>query len=141
MRSTSLKNLILSPEESRYVAELLAQRRGINDYENMSNDNLLGALMASENKNKTGIEEIREEITKLQHKFSRQEVKEIKKNLYEIEKKRKKGLSTSKKAKKYLNKLEEKIYELNRHYDYDDAKYRGIRDVKDLFDLSIGEDY
>ena len=107
----------------------------------MSNDNLLGALMASENKNKTRIEEIREEIKKLQHKFSRQEVKEIKKNIYRIEKKkRKKDLSTSKKAKKYLNKLEEKIYKLNRYYDYDDAKYRGIRDVKDLFDLSIGED-
>ena len=107
----------------------------------MSNDNLLGALMASENKDKTRIEEIREEIKKLQHKFSRQEVKEIKKNIYRIEKKkRKKDLSTSKKAKKYLNKLEEKIYKLNRYYDYDDAKYRGIRDVKDLFDLSIGED-
>ena len=56
----------------------------------MSNDNLLGALMASENKNKTRIEEIREEIKKLQHKFSRQEVKEIKKNIYRIEKKKEK---------------------------------------------------
>ena len=27
MRPTSLKNLILSPEESRYLTELLAQRR------------------------------------------------------------------------------------------------------------------
>ena len=75
MRPVSLKNLIVSPEESRVLAELLAQRSGINDYENMSNDNLLGALMASEND--TRIEEVREEIKKLQHKFSRQEVKEI----------------------------------------------------------------
>ena len=75
MRPVSLKNLILSPEESRNLAELLAQRRGINDYENMSNDNLLGALMAPENDAR--IEEIREEIKKIQHKFSRQEVKEI----------------------------------------------------------------
>ena len=75
MRPASLKNLTLSPEESRDLAELLAQRRGINDYENMSNDNLLGDIMASENY--TRIEEIREEIKKLQHKFSRQEVKEI----------------------------------------------------------------
>ena len=79
MRTTSLKNLILSPEESGYLAELLTQRRGINDYENMSNDNLLGALTASENKNKTRIEEIREEIKKLQQKFFRQEAKGIKK--------------------------------------------------------------
>ena len=75
MRPISLKNLILSPAESRDLAELLSQRRGINDYENMSNDNLLGALMASEND--TRIEEIRQEIKKLQLKFSRQEVKEI----------------------------------------------------------------
>ena len=74
MRPISLKNLILSPEESRDLAELLAQRKGVNDYENMSNDNLLGALMESENG--TRIEEIREKIKKLQHKFSRQEVKE-----------------------------------------------------------------
>ena len=25
--------------------------------------------------------------------------------------------------------------------DYDDVKYRGIKDIKDLFDLSINEDY
>ena len=46
-----------------------------------------------------------------------------------------------KKTKKYLNKLEERIYKLNRYYDYDDAKYRGIKDIKDLFDLSISDDY
>ena len=49
----SLKGLILSPEESKDIAELLAQKRGIRDYENMPNDKLLGALKASENKNKT----------------------------------------------------------------------------------------
>ena len=55
----------------------------------MSNDNLLGALMTSENDPR--IEEIREEIKTLQYKFSRQEVREIKKNLYKIGKKNKKG--------------------------------------------------
>ena len=44
----------------------------------MSNDKLLGALKASENKNKAKIEKIREEIKKLLHKFSRQELKEKK---------------------------------------------------------------
>ena len=139
MKSLSLKNIILSPEESKDIAELLAQKRGIEDYENMSNDELYDALRASENEKYIRIAKIREEIKKLQHKFSRQELKEIKKNLYEIE--NKKGRSTSKKTRKYLNKLEEKIYELNKYYDYDDIKYRGIRDLKDLFDLSISEDY
>ena len=58
------------------------------DYGNMSNDELLRALKASENKNKTRIDEIREEIKELGHKLSRQELKEIKNNLYEIENKK-----------------------------------------------------
>ena len=61
----------------------------------MSNDKLLGALKASENKNETRIEKRREEIKKLQHKFSRQELKKIKKNLHEIENKN--SFSASKK--------------------------------------------
>ena len=82
MKRVSLKDLILSPEESKDIAELLVQKRGIKDYENMSNDKLLSALKVSENKNKTRIEKIREEIKKLQHKFSRQELKEnLKKSL------------------------------------------------------------
>ena len=40
-----------------------------------------------------------------------------------------------------INKLEERIYELNKYYDYDDNKYRGKRDLRDLFDSSISEDY
>ena len=60
-----------------------------------------------------------------------------------MKQKTKKGCLESKKTKKYLSKsiLEERIYKLNRYYDYDDVKYRGIRDIKDLFDLSISEDY
>ena len=139
MNRTLLKNLFLSPEESRDLAEFLAQKRGIIDYGNMSNDELSRALKASENKNKTRIDEIREEIKELGHKLSRQELKKIKKNLYEIE--NKKGRLESKKTKKYLNKLEERIYKLNKYYDYDDVKYRGIKAIKDLFDLSISEDY
>ena len=139
MNRTLLKNLFLSSEESRDLAEFLAQKRGTIDFENMSNDELSRALKASENKDNTRTEKIREEIKKLSHKFSRQELKEIIKNLYEIESK--KGRLESKKTKKYLSKLEERIYKLNRYYDYDDVKYRGIRDIKDLFDLSIREDY
>ena len=105
----------------------------------MSNDELSRALKGSENKNKTRIDEIREEIKELDHKLSRKELKEIKKNIYEIE--NKKGHLKSKKTKKYLDKLEERIYKLNKYYDYDDVKYRGIRDIKDLLDLLIGKDY
>ena len=60
-------------------------------------------------------------------------------DLYEIE--NKKSLSASKKTKKYLIKLEERIYKLNSYYDCDDVEYRGMKDIKNLFDLSISEDY
>ena len=43
--------------------------------------------------------------------------------------------------KKTLDELERNLSKKKKHYDYDDAKYRGIKDIKDLFDLSIVEDY
>ena len=86
----------------------------------MPNDELSRALKVSENKNKTRLDEIREEIKELGHKLFRQELKEIKKNFYKIE--NKKGRLKSKKTQKYLNKLEKRIYELNKYYDYDDVK-------------------
>ena len=42
---------------------------------------------------------------------------------------------------KYLTKLEENLSKTKKYYDYDDIEYRGIRNVRDLFDLSIDEDY
>ena len=44
MNSTLLKNLFLPPEESKDLAEFLAQKRGITDYGNMSNDELSRVL-------------------------------------------------------------------------------------------------
>ena len=40
-----------------------------------------------------------------------------------------------------LIELEENLLKPKKYYDYDDTEYKGIRDVKDLFDLSIDEDY
>ena len=34
-----------------------------------------------------------------------------------------------------------KILKSKRYYEYDGSEYRGIRNVRDLFDLSIDEDY
>ena len=43
--------------------------------------------------------------------------------------------------KKNLTELEENFSKTKKYYDYDDSEYRGIRNVGDLFDLSIDEDY
>ena len=66
-------------------------------------------------------------------------MKEIKKNLYNIEKRKQ---FNSKRTNKYLDELDKKILKLDRyHQDYDDPECRGIKDLRDLFKLSINEDY
>ena len=42
---------------------------------------------------------------------------------------------------KHLIELEENLFKTKKYYDYDDIEHRGIRNVRDLFDLSIDEDY
>ena len=86
------------------------------------------------NFSKPRIEKIRKEFNESRHKFSKSKVNKIRRNLYEIE--NTKNLSVSK------IKVIEKIFSKSKkYYDYDDVEYKGIRDVKDLFDLSIDEDY
>ena len=43
--------------------------------------------------------------------------------------------------KKNLLELEKKLFDLKKYFDYDDNKYNGIRDARNLFDLPIDEDY
>ena len=37
--------------------------------------------------------------------------------------------------------MEENLSKTKKYYDYDDSEYRGIGIVRDLFDLSIDDDY
>ena len=47
MKSVSLEDLDLSPKESKEIVELLARKRGIKNYESMSDDRLLDAISLS----------------------------------------------------------------------------------------------
>ena len=89
------------------------------------------------NKERIGI--IRQELKELAYKLSKSELKEIKKRLYIVE--NKKGLLNSKKNRKCLDELDEKIRKLDRYYHDDDFEYKGIKNIEDLFRLSISEDY
>ena len=42
---------------------------------------------------------------------------------------------------KNLTELEKNLSKRKKYYDYDDLEYRAIKNVRDLFDLSIDEDY
>ena len=89
-------------------------------------------------KNKKRIDSIREDFKNLIYKLSKSELKEIKNNLYNIEKTKQ---FNSKKTNKRLIQLEKKLLELRKYHDLDDNEYRGTKDIKDLFKLPIDEDY
>ena len=116
----------------------------------MSEDELLSALTSSKpvkkgkkpkpNFSKARIEKIRKEFNESRHKFSKSKINEIRRNLYEIENEKSLFESKIKGIEKNLAELEEKLSKTKKCYDCDDIEYRGIKNVKDLFDLSIDED-
>ena len=111
--------------------------RNINDYKSKSNDRL-HEIFKNQSTNKERIDNIREDLKDLSYKLSKSELKEIKANLYNIEKR--KTIST-KKTSIYLVELDKKILKLEKYRDYDDHEYKGIKDIKDLFKLSTDKDH
>ena len=88
MANIKLGDLYLSKEESKDIIELLAKKRNIKNYKSKSSDRL-PSFFKKQSKNKKRIDEIREELKIPKHNISKSESKDIKKNLYNIEKKRK----------------------------------------------------
>ena len=93
------------------------------------------------NFSKAKIEKIRKEFNESRYKFSKLKVKEIRENLYKIENEKNLSESKIKEIGKNLTELEENLSKTKKYYDYDDSEYRGIRNLRDLIDLSIDEDY
>ena len=78
MENLNLADLKLSQEESRDIIEFLARKRNIKNYKCRDNQ--------TQSKNKERIDDIREDLKDFSYKLSRSELKEIGKNLYNIEK-------------------------------------------------------
>ena len=87
MENKKLGDLYLSKNESRNIIELLAKMRNINDYKSKSDDRL-HEIFKKQSKNKERIDNIREDLKDLSYKLSKSELKEIKTNLYNKEKKK-----------------------------------------------------
>ena len=87
MENIKLGDLYLSGKEF-FLFELLAKMRNINDYKSKSNDRL-HEIFKKQSKNKERIDNIREDLKDLSYKLSKSELKEIKTNLYNIEKRKK----------------------------------------------------
>ena len=92
MKNLNLADLNL--EESRDIIEFLARKRNMKNYKCKSSNELLHAIkeinqkQKIDSKNKKRINIIREKLKDLSYKLSRSELKEIKKNLYNIEKRK-----------------------------------------------------
>ena len=99
----------------------------------MSEKKLLSTLIKPKIDNE-GLKKITKDLNKSRHKFSKSEIKAIRKNLYEIESK--KNLSTKK-----IKEIEKSLSTFKNYRDHDDAKYIVIRDVGNLFSQSTDKDY
>ena len=137
MADIKLEDLYLSKEELKDITQLVAKKRNIKNYRNKS-DNKLYKIFKKQSKNKKSINDIREELKDPTYNISRSESKDIKRALYNIEKRNKVG---SIKTKRYLDKLDQRIFKLDKYHDYDDYEYKGIKDIEGLFKTSIDKDY
>ena len=88
MANIKLGDLYLSKEESKDIIELLAKKRNIINYKSKSSNKLYN-IFKKQSKNKKSIDDIREGLKNPTYNISRNESKDIKKNLYNIEKQRK----------------------------------------------------
>ena len=104
MENIKLGDLYLSKKESANIIEFLAKMRNIKNYKSKSSDRLY-EIYKEQSKNKKRIDNIREDLKDLSYKLSKSELREIKKNLYNIEKRKK---INSKKINKYLDELDKK---------------------------------
>ena len=88
MADVKLGDLYLSKEESKDIIEFLAKKRNIKNYKSKSSDSLY-KIFKKQSKNKKRIDDIRDELKDPTYNISKSESKEIKKNLYNIEKRKK----------------------------------------------------
>ena len=136
MANVKLGDLYLSKEESKDIIEFLAKKRNIKNNKSKSSDRLYNIF--KNNLKIKKIDDIREELKNPKYNILKSESKDIKRNLYNIEKQRKISL---KKTSKSLDELDKRILRLDKYHDYDDFEHKGIKDIENLFKISIDKDY
>ena len=139
--------------QSRDELERIAIIRRINNYEEMTKEELIISLLKSKqsiaelfNNNNlydNEISDIRRILSKLRDILTKKNRKEIKVKLYEIEHQRNTSEIEKEKNDEYLRKSVRILNDKEKHspYDRDDFVYYGIRDMENLFDEASEEDY
>ena len=80
----------MSKDKSQDIIELLAKKRNIKNYKSKLSDRLF-KIFRKQSRNKKRIDDIRDQLKDPTYNISRSELKEIKKTLYNIEKRNKSG--------------------------------------------------
>ena len=118
----------------------MAKNRGTTDYEN----NLIKILSGPKTKislSKKRIKDIKGKFNESRYKFSKSKVNEIRRSLYDIKNPKNFFGSKIKEIEKNLPELEKNLFKTKKYCNYDDTECKGIRDVRNLFDPLIDEDY
>ena len=89
MENIKLGDSYLSKKESTNIIDFLAKMRNIKNYKSKSSDRIY-EIFKKQSKNKERIDNKREDLKELSYKLSKSELKEIKTNLHNIEKRKKK---------------------------------------------------
>ena len=96
----------------------------VKDYKSKSEDELIKIL----SKPKPKMEEIGKKFNELRDKFSKSKIKEIRKNLYEIENEKNLFTQKIKEIEKNILEFEKNLSKTDKkYYDSDDIEYKGIR--------------
>ena len=128
--------------------KLIAKSKNIEDYKNKSENDLIKTLNKPKpkiNLSKKKIKEIKKDFSRLIYRFSKSKINEFRRSLYNI--KNQKNISTAeiKETEKNLLELGKSLSSLKKYYDYNDTKYKGIRDIGNLFNevslSKIDKDY
>ena len=104
MADIKLEDLYLSKDELKDVMHLVAKKRNIKNHKNKSNDRLY-KIFKKQSKNKKRIDDIRNELKDPTYNISKSKSKDIKKSLYNIEKR---NIIGSRKTARYLDELDKK---------------------------------
>ena len=99
MERIPIKKKKKKKEESKDTIEFLAKKRNIKNYKSKSSDRLY-KIFKKQSKNKKRIDDIRDELKDSTYNISKSELKEIKKTLYNVEKRKK---INSRKTTRYLD--------------------------------------
>ena len=104
MADIKLEDLYLSKEELKDIIQLVTKKRNIKNFKSKSSDRL-HKIFKKQSKNAKRIDDIRNELKDLTYNISKSKSKDIKKFLYNIQKRNAIG---SRKTGKYLHKLDKK---------------------------------